>query len=302
MSEKNQELNLEDNEINSSEQGLHSAELETANTKSIEQTESMEVHHHAHHDHGKKNWKSYFWEFFMLFLAVFCGFLAENFREHYIEEQRVERQLNIMVDNLQYDITRINNNQIVTKYGIEMNDSLRNEVVALINGKKDYNRFYKLREGLSSYGQPRFNSSAYDQLTTTGLLRLIKTDSLILQINDYYARVTYMVEAAVDATNIINEKTTDFYNEISDQTPFNSVISDFKVLSPGKRDTLFELKVNDVFNSQKLQLVKSDKESLHKMYNYLVQFEVAKKTLYARMDYAKNAANDLIKHIQSVNH
>ena len=38
--------------------------------------ENMEVHHHAHHE-GRKSWKSYFWEFLMLFLAVFCGFLAE---------------------------------------------------------------------------------------------------------------------------------------------------------------------------------------------------------------------------------
>lgn len=51
----------------------------TKNTESIHQNseiENMEVHHHAHHE-GKKNWKSYFWEFLMLFLAVFCGFLAE---------------------------------------------------------------------------------------------------------------------------------------------------------------------------------------------------------------------------------
>lgn len=44
----------------------------------------MEVHHHPHDPaapHHKKNWKSYFWEFLMLFLAVFCGFLAENQRE-----------------------------------------------------------------------------------------------------------------------------------------------------------------------------------------------------------------------------
>ena len=45
------------------------------------QTENMEVHHHthpdSHRDHGKKNWKTYFWEFLMLFLAVFCSFLAE---------------------------------------------------------------------------------------------------------------------------------------------------------------------------------------------------------------------------------
>jgi hypothetical protein len=31
----------------------------------------MEVHAHSH-SHGKKNWKAYFWEFLMLFLAVFC--------------------------------------------------------------------------------------------------------------------------------------------------------------------------------------------------------------------------------------
>ena len=62
---------------------------ETKNQKS--ETENMEVHHHAHDPaapHHKKNWKSYFWEFLMLFLAVFCGFLAEYQLEHVIEHQR----------------------------------------------------------------------------------------------------------------------------------------------------------------------------------------------------------------------
>jgi len=39
----------------------------------------MEVHRHAHTD--RKKWTHYLWEFLMLFLAVFCGFLAENQRE-----------------------------------------------------------------------------------------------------------------------------------------------------------------------------------------------------------------------------
>ena len=62
----------------------------TGETKTITQnqeTENMEVHHHAHNPvepYHKKNWKSYFWEFFMLFLAVFCGFLAEYKIEHKI--------------------------------------------------------------------------------------------------------------------------------------------------------------------------------------------------------------------------
>ena len=51
------------------------------------ETPDMEVHHHSH-SRGKKNWKTYFWEFLMLFLAVFCGFLAEYKLEHVIEHQR----------------------------------------------------------------------------------------------------------------------------------------------------------------------------------------------------------------------
>ncbi len=108
MSENNQESNLEDNEINSSEQGPHSAELETTNTKSTEQTEPMEVHHHAHHDHGKKNWKSYFWEFFMLFLAVFCGFLAEYQLEHKIENDRAKELAKSLYTELYEDSIRLN--------------------------------------------------------------------------------------------------------------------------------------------------------------------------------------------------
>ena len=46
----------------------------------------MEVHHHAHT--ARKKWTHYFWEFFMLFLAVTLGFFVENKREHYIEHQR----------------------------------------------------------------------------------------------------------------------------------------------------------------------------------------------------------------------
>ena len=37
----------------------------------------MEVHSHTHTE--RKKFTHYLWEFLMLFLAVFCGFLAENF-------------------------------------------------------------------------------------------------------------------------------------------------------------------------------------------------------------------------------
>ena len=53
-----------------------------------------------------KGIKQYFFEFFMLFLAVFCGFLVENFREHRIEEE--ERVfMESMVEDLKSDTVNI---------------------------------------------------------------------------------------------------------------------------------------------------------------------------------------------------
>src|SRR5690242_1494579 len=52
------------------------------------QIENMEVHKHPHHSMHKKKWSEYLLEFFMLFLAVFLGFVAENIREHSVEYDR----------------------------------------------------------------------------------------------------------------------------------------------------------------------------------------------------------------------
>jgi hypothetical protein len=65
----------------------------------------MEVHHHAHT--ARKKWTHYFWEFLMLFLAVFCGFLAENQREHMIEHQREKKFIRSLISDLSVDTNRL---------------------------------------------------------------------------------------------------------------------------------------------------------------------------------------------------
>jgi hypothetical protein len=66
--------------------------LEIKTTGPSQAKDNMEVHHHSHahgpDGHRGKKWKTYIWEFLMLFLAVFCGFLAEYKLEHVIEQQR----------------------------------------------------------------------------------------------------------------------------------------------------------------------------------------------------------------------
>ncbi len=67
----------------------------------------MEVHHHSHHE-GKKTWRSYFWEFLMLFLAVFCGFLAENFRETLVNNEKAHHYIQNLVADLKADTADLN--------------------------------------------------------------------------------------------------------------------------------------------------------------------------------------------------
>src|SRR5215813_12293444 len=52
------------------------------------ETSNMETHAQHLHKAPGGGWSHYLFEFLMLFLAVFCGFLAENQREHMVERRR----------------------------------------------------------------------------------------------------------------------------------------------------------------------------------------------------------------------
>ncbi len=78
----------------------------------------MEVHHHAHRPdpdpstssghRSRIKWTHYFWEFIMLFLAVFCGFLAEYQLEHKIERDRAKELASSFYDELKSDSVALN--------------------------------------------------------------------------------------------------------------------------------------------------------------------------------------------------
>jgi hypothetical protein len=72
----------------------------------------MEVHHHSHT--ARKKWTHYFWEFLMLFFAVFCGFLAEYQLEHVIENQREKQFMESLVEDLKTDTIELKKMILVT--------------------------------------------------------------------------------------------------------------------------------------------------------------------------------------------
>ena len=121
----------------------------------------------------------------MLFLAVFCGFMAENLREHIIENTKEKEFVKSLAEYLKKDTIRLNYSIGRLKYASRNSDSL---VVVYIKGKKsgmyekDIARF-GLRAGFSV--DVVFNDRTSSQLKGTGSIRLIRNKEVVDSMMQY---------------------------------------------------------------------------------------------------------------------
>ena len=151
----------------------------------------MEVHTHAHSAdpgsyRGRKKWTHYFWEFLMLFLAVFCGFMAENKREKIVEQHRAKDYANSLYDDIVLDRDELFRGINQTRFMIGAIDSL----VALserinINGSVPGLFYYYGRFATSTF-RIDWSKSTIDQLIQSGNLRYFRNKDLVNSINFYY--------------------------------------------------------------------------------------------------------------------
>ena len=151
-----------------------------------QQTEEMEVHHHTHPAHGKKKWNDYFWEFLMLFLAVFCGFLAEYQLEHKIERDREAQYIESLIADLKNDQLVLDEHIESNQKGIQMMDTLINILnkPSELSGKTD-DLYYLAR--LAPRIKPlTTNTRTFDQLKNSGNFRLIRNLETSNKIMSYY--------------------------------------------------------------------------------------------------------------------
>ncbi|HSN61269.1 MAG TPA: hypothetical protein VLR49_10055, partial [Ferruginibacter sp.] len=149
----------------------------------------MEVHRHSHTSHGKKNWKNYFWEFIMLFLAVTLGFFVENQREHYIEYKRSEVLAKSMLEDLKKDTASIATGieQSIIKSG--NSQELIDLMLTPINKWDTLLFLTKFSSIIGNANKLLSIKSTYEQLKASGSLRYFE-QSLINQINTYYNLVS----------------------------------------------------------------------------------------------------------------
>jgi uncharacterized protein YutE (UPF0331/DUF86 family) len=143
----------------------------------------MEVHAHSH-NHGKKNWKTYFWEFLMLFLAVFCGFLAENQREHMIEHQREKQYMTTLLEDLKADTLLLNE---TIKYWQKVNESIDSVTDAIIFPLRDsdMSKVYRHLNEAFNVWSFSYNDRTVAQLKNSGGFRLIRKEVVAGKIIAY---------------------------------------------------------------------------------------------------------------------
>ena len=149
----------------------------------------MEVHHHAHDPaapHHKKNWKSYFWEFLMLFLAVFCGFLAEYQLEHKIERDRAKELAKSFYEELKIDSASV---VLKSANRVKQEDALKYLIhyfkdSSLSDVSKPFviNFLYGINFRSPSIFEPR--TVLLEQLKNSGALRYFKNNELQKLIGD----------------------------------------------------------------------------------------------------------------------
>jgi hypothetical protein len=148
----------------------------------------MEVHHHAHTE--RKKWTHYVWEFFMLFLAVFCGFLAEYALEHKIEADREKQYAISMVEDLKLDTAALHRIIQLRTNRLVILDSLF-LLLDETENSSNLSTLYYYSAITSRFGSLQFiyNDRTIQQLKNSGSLRLIRNKIVSDSITLYYGSI-----------------------------------------------------------------------------------------------------------------
>ena len=209
----------------------------------------MEVHAHTHT--ARKKWTHYFCEFLMLFFAVFCGFLAENQREHYIENQRAKKFAASIIEDLLGDTAEIHLNKKTIEGFFQSADmvlselkkprSFQNDTILQINGVSGLFEF--------NYFDPQMGN--YEQMKNSGSLRYFKQD-LIKMLTRY--------ESDANRLLLVKNSYLNFLNDII--TPF--------IINTLNRDFIDALKRNEPYKGGSVFMKEPDRATINQWKNIII--------------------------------
>jgi hypothetical protein len=135
------------------------------------------------HPEKKKNWKSYFKEFFMLFLAIVLGFFVENQREAYVDNKSAEVLAQSMLEDLKQDRAAL---QEAIRFAEEKDDAIQNFLQMLHTPRASWDTvaFYKSMTTVFATFPFSPTDGTYSQMKSSGTLRFFN-QKLVNKMNAY---------------------------------------------------------------------------------------------------------------------
>jgi hypothetical protein len=240
----------------------------------------MEVHHH-NHVNGKK-WTHYVWEFLMLFLAVFCGFLAENVRETYVEHHREKQFVLSVAEDLRrdiYDLDSLTKIRQRRKVGIDSLFLLLNSPDPNVYGKDIYYYARVLTYKFTFVN----NDRTIQELKNSGNFRLISKQ----QVSDtimYYNQLVQSFELYYAREEVFTENYIEMLSDYFDSRVFNEMTND---------STGFQYRP-----SGNPRLLNSENPHLQKLLTAIHFFKVINLAIMGRQNRLKSQAESLLQFIQ----
>jgi hypothetical protein len=192
---------------------------------------NMEVHHHPHLE--KKNFKEYFLEFLMIFLAVTLGFFAEQMRENFAEHDREKEYLRSMLEDLKTDTANINAFYSHSNIVISQIDSLMHLIKSPDRNNYGQRIYYLARVITTGLGRFILRDRTYEEMKSSGSLRLVNDDALSDSISKYYAsQIDFKEQAELQLNKMAAY--TDQTAKLFDGSVFQQMLQRFpyKVIPP----------------------------------------------------------------------
>jgi len=241
----------------------------------------MEVHAHTHTP--RKKWTHYFWEFLMLFLAVFCGFLAEYQLEHKIEKDRSKQYIRSFYDDLNTNRVSISKTVVINGEKTVALNSLFACYDSLSKNVTNTRCLANLLKQSAFFLPPAFADGTLGQLKNAGGFRLLnKEDRDSIISYDNYIRNYKDWEPSVLQLSQNNLRTV--FDDIGHFQANNFLYAD----SIGADN--FQL------------LFLTDQSAINKLFNVLARYSRAIARQNKWMTDIKAKTNGLIKYFKSKYH
>jgi hypothetical protein len=175
----------------------------------------MEVHTHSHTEspssgRAGKKFTHYLWEFLMLFLAVFCGFLAENLREHMVEKKRTKLYAQQFYEELKLDTSSLNHAINISGSLYKKYDTLFTILKAGISEEKKWKEFYYNSLDVDVWNTITFHNASFEQIKNSGSIRYFTNKQLVSAIQEYTSVKEYVESYQTGLVNYYDNHFTPF--------------------------------------------------------------------------------------------